>query len=206
MGEDKSPANHAMVIIDPQHPEAGKGGVVPPAHTRWVPGQSGNPAGRPSYGAAVVEYINELHDTPEEELERIARDRALPPVKREAAISILTRLADAYDLADFEGLVSKGVTLSQLRDQGVPVRRLKKLTDRTSKSGSTREIELTERGDRAIDRILDRTLGKPGQPIAVATYDRSGDAALRARLERLTDEELAEYERRLRAAMEVLGE
>lgn len=33
-------------IIDPDHPEAGKGGVVPPLETRWKKGVSANPGGK----------------------------------------------------------------------------------------------------------------------------------------------------------------
>ena len=35
------------VVIDPSHPEAGDGGVVPPPEYRYPPGVSGNPSGRP---------------------------------------------------------------------------------------------------------------------------------------------------------------
>ena len=35
------------VTIDPADPEAGRGGVVPPEATRFRPGRSGNPKGRP---------------------------------------------------------------------------------------------------------------------------------------------------------------
>ena len=41
---DEAPHRQA-VIIDPNHPEAGDGGVVPPVHSRFQPGQSGNPGG-----------------------------------------------------------------------------------------------------------------------------------------------------------------
>lgn len=49
-GQDSShstPQVEAKVLIDPSHPEAGKGGVVPPVHARFREGQSGNPGGRP---------------------------------------------------------------------------------------------------------------------------------------------------------------
>ena len=43
---------------------AGKGGVIPPAGTRWKPGQSGNPKGRPKGAATSFERVLE------QELER----------------------------------------------------------------------------------------------------------------------------------------
>jgi hypothetical protein len=43
---------------------AGKGGVIPPVATRWRPGQSGNPRGRPKGAATSFERVLE------QELER----------------------------------------------------------------------------------------------------------------------------------------
>ncbi len=37
----------SSVTIDPGNPDAGKGGVIPPEETRFQPGESGNPNGRP---------------------------------------------------------------------------------------------------------------------------------------------------------------
>ncbi len=53
------------VTIDPDSPEAGNGGVVPPLETRWKPGQSGNPKGRPK--GALTSFDKLL----EQELERM---------------------------------------------------------------------------------------------------------------------------------------
>ncbi len=38
---------------------AGKGGVIPPGETRWKPGQSGNPKGRPKGAATSFERVLE---------------------------------------------------------------------------------------------------------------------------------------------------
>lgn len=52
MAADESPEIHAT--IDPTHPEAGKGGVVPPQETRWVAGcPSPNPGGKPKGSFSV---------------------------------------------------------------------------------------------------------------------------------------------------------
>ncbi len=53
------------VTIDPHSPEAGNGGVVPPRETRFKPGESGNPNGRPKGAATSLERILE------QELERL---------------------------------------------------------------------------------------------------------------------------------------
>lgn len=43
----ETPQQAAKVVIDPEHPEAGKGGVVPPVEHRFGPGNLANPGGRP---------------------------------------------------------------------------------------------------------------------------------------------------------------
>jgi len=45
------------VTIDPADPEAGRGGVVPPEATRFRPGRSGNPKGRPVGAKTSLERI-----------------------------------------------------------------------------------------------------------------------------------------------------
>ena len=51
-----TPQESAKVIIDPTHPEAGRGGVVPPVHSRFPPGNRANPGGRRK-GASVLHEI-----------------------------------------------------------------------------------------------------------------------------------------------------
>ena len=124
-------------------------------------GQVGNPAGRPNASTSVREWFNALEDTPEDELEQIARDRCIAPKKRAAAIQWLRVLADTADMADFEPLVDGRETTETLKNQGAAVRKLKKVRRRESKSGTTTEIELSEQGGEALDRIMDRTGGRP---------------------------------------------
>ncbi len=73
-----SPVNHALL-------PPGRGGVQLPVSQMWRPGESGNPRGRPSAGLAVIEWINQLQDTPEAELIRIAGNEHGAPNKRAAA-------------------------------------------------------------------------------------------------------------------------
>lgn len=153
-------------------------GVVPPPEHRWQPGQSGNPAGRPAAGASIIEWMNTLQDMPEEDLERIARDRKEKPARRAAAIEWLDRLAGGFDLSDFEPYVDGAVTLTKLKEMGIPTRLVKKVKTTTSTRESSgaeaiteirREIELNDKGGQAIDRILDRTIGK-----AISRNEHSG--------------------------------
>ncbi len=53
------------VTIDPGSPEAGRGGVVQPPETRFKPGQSGNPKGRPKGALTSFDCLLE------QELERM---------------------------------------------------------------------------------------------------------------------------------------
>ena len=56
----ESPQQTAKTIIDVNHPEAGKGGVVPPAHSRFRPGECHNPGGRPRGYSVLHEIMREL--------------------------------------------------------------------------------------------------------------------------------------------------
>lgn len=49
----------AINTVEPTTEGAGKGGVIPPLETRWKPGQSGNPNGRPKGAATSFERVLE---------------------------------------------------------------------------------------------------------------------------------------------------
>ena len=73
--------------VDPGSPEAGHGGVVPPRETRFKPGESGNPNGRPKGAATSFEKILE------QELERLVEGD--PSLGDEGPISRRRRLVRA---------------------------------------------------------------------------------------------------------------
>ncbi len=58
--EGESPQEKAKVIIDPSHPHAGKGGVVPPESGRIKPGEVRNPGGRPKGYSVLHEIMRDL--------------------------------------------------------------------------------------------------------------------------------------------------
>jgi hypothetical protein len=75
------------VTIDPADPEAGRGGVVPPEATRFRPGRSGNPKGRPLGAETSFERIME------QELDRLVEGD--PSLGDEGRITRQRRLARA---------------------------------------------------------------------------------------------------------------
>jgi hypothetical protein len=157
---------------------AGRGGNIPPVGTRWQPGRSGNPKGRPpSAGKSIVEALNQLvaDDVLEDELRKLARGRRVAPVKRIAA-GLLLQALEHGDLADFDGLIFGEAQLEELRAIGIDTAVVKRFTrrihtkirrDGTVEKDVSVTIELHDRSGRAFDRIMDRTLGRATHRISL---------------------------------------
>lgn len=70
--ERESPATpdrpRLQAIVDHSHPDASpRGGVVPPAETRFRPGQSGNPGGKPKGASILGPLLREMARRPDED-------------------------------------------------------------------------------------------------------------------------------------------
>lgn len=144
---------------------------------RFVKGESGNPSGRKSLGASVVEWVNSLSHRgyDERKLRRIAKNRYANCNMRLAAKRLLRMMEDP-DMADFEDLLDGQKSLKELRGDGIDTRVVKKCKTKTRhiQQGDgdpivevEREIELHDRSGEEFDRILDRTDGKANQTIQV---------------------------------------
>lgn len=145
----------------------------------WRPGQSGNPAGRPSAGASIKEYANAMRDLTEKQLRRVARLKS-EPADRRAAAERLLRMLESPDLADFQTLIDGEETIPQLKRRGVPTELIKKFKRRTRNIPNGEgapiievevEIELHDRSGEDFDRVMDRTHGKPLQAIEYSGPD-----------------------------------
>ena len=75
-------ARDKQEIDNPAHQEIT---AEPKNDGRWKPGQSGNPRGRPSAGAAIKEWWNVMADWPEAKLKNAIRDPEASNAKVSAA-------------------------------------------------------------------------------------------------------------------------
>ena len=158
------------------------GRPLPPEHTRWKPGQSGNLKGRPSAGSSIKEAMNDMAASQLCPAElRAIMNNPLSPVIHIAAARELLLMADGGDLADFEEVMKGNETLIEARSRGVNTALLKKIKRRSrrveavggSKDGENIEtefecdVELRDRAGEHIDRVMDRTDGRPTQSMKV---------------------------------------
>ena len=145
---------------------------LPPVETRFKPGQSGCPGGCRPAGAYVREWYNALahKGLTEPELRRIAVDTKAPWTKRSAAQQIL-RTMGVGEVADFEPWLNGEERLQELRNRGIATDNIKKAKIKKTPTANgviiEREIELHDRAGGALDRIADRTEGKPTQAVQV---------------------------------------
>lgn len=129
-------------------------GMVPPVEHRWKPGQSGNPAGRKSYGAFVSEWMNSMAQWSLSQLEAVINDADAPAAKVAAAQRVRrAMLDDKLASEDFD-----------------------RCCDRTTgKPNQTQTIRVEQRVDSAQVLAEARRLAGADQPPALPTPpDESG--------------------------------
>lgn len=188
-GEKTHSEKPVMQAKDPQPGVSPISGTAPPKAHRWKPGQSGNPKGRPNAGASVREYFNEMGELTVEDIQRIHNDPKSPANKVTAAQTWLDALTTG-DMADFEDVFRLDKSLEQLRAEGIDTSCIKQFVRRVSPDGIvTHTISLKDAADKAIDRILDRTNGRPPQAVQVDTPNPVG-----VRVHIITREEMDQVE------------
>lgn len=172
------------------HPDASPiSGVAPPVHSRFKPGQSGNPRGRPNAGASIRDFLNEMGEWTPDQIKAVLNDPKAPATKVMAARTLFDAL-ESPDMAVYEDLLNGSKTLEQLRAEGINTGHIQKYTRRVAADGTvTVTITLKDRSDRVIDRILDRTAGKPRQALQVEAPNQIG-----VRIELITREEMDQVE------------
>lgn len=81
-----------MIAGTPKSNRVGNGGTTPPKHTRFKPGQSGNPGGRPKGSLAPCKWLPALYEKTEAELQKIEANPKASASKRAAAKITLMQL------------------------------------------------------------------------------------------------------------------
>lgn len=88
----------------------------------WQPGESGNPAGRSSLGAAFRVWLNQLQDNTRTELRAVVSDKTAPASKVMAARTIL-RAASGRVTTAGHPIAGSDVDRAVLHTEGPPVQR-----------------------------------------------------------------------------------
>lgn len=155
-----------------------RSGLPPPLATRWKPGESGNPAGKPkNLGASLKDICNTLaaKGLRRVELKAIFDDEGEEDLVRTAAGKILGLRPG--DMKDFEGIITGAETLDAAHKAGVDTTQVKKIKrkKRTIKRGGDlpdeveeeTELELHDRSRGNWRDLVDDTDGKPTQTVNV---------------------------------------
>ncbi len=163
---DPLAASHELSLPKPEPPA----GAIVNSRGGWIlPRKRGqtfsrNPASRtPQNLNKIVAKMRKGRMT-HDDLMKMARPGGDPDPTMVVAAKIILEAEARADPADFEKVISGMMTLDELRATGVDTSVVKKLRMRskTGLSGDTEEIvelELKDTGE-AIDRFLDRTIGK----------------------------------------------
>jgi hypothetical protein len=130
----------------------------------FKPGESGNQKSRgpQTAGASIRQWMNAMSGYLEAELRHVSQSARFPAAKRAAALQML-RAITSPDMADFAEVLAGEKTLPQARAAGIDTTIVKRFAVRPTAHGTSRELELHDHAGDAIDRIMDRTEGKPKQ-------------------------------------------
>ena len=141
--------------------KAGKGGVIPPEHSRFRKGVANNPKGRPNLGASMIEHLHRMSAWDRRDLQRVAKSEKHPAVERAAAIRVLRMLEDP-DHSDFESFIRGEATLAELRNKSINTKVVKRVKVETRPDGTERrEIELRDTSGDDFDRLMEWTASRP---------------------------------------------
>jgi hypothetical protein len=154
-------------------------GLIPQPHggalKPWPKGVSGNWKGSSTAGACISNAYNGMSGLTPAEYRIIANDERESGARIAAARQWLETLGE--DIAELEPFLQGRKTLKALRDAGVNTRMIKKASIRRGEDGEHITVELRHGGE-ALDRIADRTEGKPTQRVEVAKVDRDPSTIL----------------------------
>ena len=121
----------------------------PPRHTRFRPGRSGNPKGRPKRKPVpIAECINEILDAP---IVYQEGGRARTTTRQELSLRVLVARAVAGDISAAENLLKIRERAERYGDAGVDVLRIHDwLPDHPGQSAEQKTRALVESGDVAL--------------------------------------------------------
>ena len=168
--QDPLTTNHQMALPKPPPPP----GAIVNARGGWVlPRQKGHKVPKKS-GTAYLEATDVIRHRMKvgsmtfEDVQKASREH--PDFAFRAAALDWLQATERADLADFDGAFSGDKSLSDLRAEGVNTSLVKKIKiKKSTKTGLggdvteevSGEIELHNRRTEALERILDRSIGKP---------------------------------------------
>lgn len=167
------PAKQSNGLIPQPH-----GGALKP----WPKGVSGNPKGNDTAGACISNHYNRMAGLTAADYRAISNNPDESGARIAAARQWLETLGE--DMANVEPFLRGESSLKGLRDAGVNTRLIKKASIRRSEDGEHITVELRHGGE-ALDRIADRTTGKPTQHVQVTKVELDVEGALRGMSELL---------------------
>ena len=152
----QSPAKQAI-------PGAGKGGNVPPVASRWPPGVSGNPAGRPpAMGSTIREWWNTMQTWTRAEVAGVMRDPTAPMAQVYAARNMIH--ATSLDLNNAGQPIATADMLAAIEHTAGKAVQAMTLRSTSTSTNLEAKADLTGVDDATLIRLVDALAG--GEPDA----------------------------------------